>query len=78
MVDAVSGLAGSIGGSIKRSRSPRSSACPTYPGLPTVAETLPGFMAMGWFALMAPPKTPEAIARKASDDLRTDPRAARA
>ena len=28
-------------------------------------------MAMGWFALMAPPGTPEPIARKVSDDLRT-------
>jgi tripartite-type tricarboxylate transporter receptor subunit TctC len=41
------------------------------PDLPAVAETLPGFLAMGWFALMAPPGTPEAIARKVSADLRT-------
>jgi tripartite-type tricarboxylate transporter receptor subunit TctC len=41
------------------------------PDLPAVAETLPGFLAMGWFALMAPPRTPEAIARKVSADLRT-------
>ena len=36
-----------------------------------MAETLPGFLAMGWFALMAPPGTPEPIARKVSADLRT-------
>lgn len=41
------------------------------PDLPAVAETLPGFLAMGWFALMAPPGTPEPIARKVSADLRT-------
>jgi tripartite-type tricarboxylate transporter receptor subunit TctC len=43
---------------------------PNFPDLPTAAETLPGFVASGWLALMAPPKTPEAIARKVSDDLR--------
>jgi tripartite-type tricarboxylate transporter receptor subunit TctC len=43
----------------------------TAPDLPAVAETLPGFLAMGWFALMAPPGTPEPIARKVSADLRT-------
>jgi tripartite-type tricarboxylate transporter receptor subunit TctC len=44
---------------------------PTLPELATAAETLPGFVAMGWFALIAPPGTPQAIARKISDDLRT-------
>ncbi len=39
--------------------------------LPAAAETIPGFEAMGWMALMAPPGTPQAIARKISDDLRT-------
>ena len=72
MVDAASGLAGAIsGGSVKALAVASEQRLPTHPGLPTVAETLPGFMAMGWFALMAPPKTPEAIARKVSDDLRT-------
>jgi len=72
IVDAASGLAGSIsGGSIKALAVASEQRLPTQPGLPTVAETLPGFMAMGWFALMAPPKTPDAIARKVSDDLRT-------
>jgi tripartite-type tricarboxylate transporter receptor subunit TctC len=71
IVDAASGLAGSIsGGSIKALAVASEQRLPTHPGLPTVAETLPGFMAMGWFALMAPPKTPEATARKVSDDLR--------
>ena len=40
------------------------------PDVPTVAETLPGFAASGWFALVAPPGTPAAIVRKVSDDLR--------
>ena len=54
-----------------RSRSRPRSAWKTAPDLPAVAETLPGFLAMGWFALMAPPGTPELIARKVSADLRT-------
>jgi len=41
------------------------------PNLPTVAETLPGFAASGWFALVAPPGTPESIVRKISEDLQT-------
>src|SRR5262249_56271833 len=43
---------------------------PDFPNLPTVAETLPGFQAMGWQGLVAPVSTPEAIVRKASEDLR--------
>jgi tripartite-type tricarboxylate transporter receptor subunit TctC len=43
---------------------------PTVPDLPTAAETIPGFVAMGWFALVAPPGTPQAITRKISEDLR--------
>lgn len=31
------------------------------PGTPTLSETLPGFVAMGWLAMAAPPKTPAAI-----------------
>lgn len=41
-----------------------------FPQIPTVAETLAGFESLGWMALMAPPKTPEPIARRISDDLR--------
>jgi tripartite-type tricarboxylate transporter receptor subunit TctC len=43
---------------------------PKYPDLPTVAETVPGFEAVGWLALMAPPGTPQPVAQKISDDLR--------
>ena len=43
---------------------------PTLPELPTAAETIPSFVANGWFALAAPPATPPAMARKINDDLR--------
>jgi tripartite-type tricarboxylate transporter receptor subunit TctC len=39
--------------------------------VPTVAETLPGFAASGWFVLVAPPGTPVVVAKRVSDDLRT-------
>ena len=36
------------------------------PDTPTLAETLPGFEAVAWFGIVAPPKTPRAIAEKIS------------
>jgi len=42
-----------------------------FPDLPTAAETLPGFNARGWLALVAPVGTPDAIVQKLSEDLRT-------
>ena len=42
-----------------------------FPQIPAVDETIPGYEAMGWMALMAPPGTPQAIAQKISDDVRT-------
>ena len=42
---------------------------PNLPDLPTIAETLPGFQAMGWFALVAPSGTPEAILNQINRDL---------
>ena len=41
-----------------------------FKDLPTVAETLPGFVAGGWNVLLAPVGTPDAIIQKASVDLR--------
>ena len=38
--------------------------------MPTVAETLPGFVAGGWNVLLAPVGTPGAIVQKVSVDLR--------
>jgi tripartite-type tricarboxylate transporter receptor subunit TctC len=36
------------------------------PDVPTIADTLPGFASVTWFALVAPPKTPAAIVDKIS------------
>jgi tripartite-type tricarboxylate transporter receptor subunit TctC len=37
---------------------------PSLPDVPTIAETLPGFVAVTWFALVAPAQTPAAIVDK--------------
>jgi len=42
----------------------------TLPDLPTVAESgLPGYVAVGWFGLLAPAATPRATVAKASADV---------
>lgn len=41
----------------------------TLPEVPTVAETLPGFESAAWYAIVAPPGTPEAIAEKINRDV---------
>ena len=44
---------------------------PNFPNVPTVAETLPGFLATGWSVLMALTGTSPEIVRKISTDMRT-------
>jgi tripartite-type tricarboxylate transporter receptor subunit TctC len=71
-VDSLPGLKGSIeGGSLKLLAVCSPQRLPNFPDAPAAAEILPGFSAVGWYALMAAPGTPEPIARKVSDDLRT-------
>jgi tripartite-type tricarboxylate transporter receptor subunit TctC len=42
---------------------------PLLPDVPAIAETLPGFEAAAWFAIVAPPKTPQAIVDKINADV---------
>jgi tripartite-type tricarboxylate transporter receptor subunit TctC len=42
----------------------------SFPDLPTAAETVPGLIAVGWVALVAPKGTPEAIVQQLEGDLR--------
>jgi tripartite-type tricarboxylate transporter receptor subunit TctC len=40
------------------------------PDIPTIAETgLPGFRAVTWYAMVAPPDTPAAVADKINHDV---------
>src|SRR5215467_5511705 len=71
IVESIGPLAGAIAsGSVKVLAAASPQRLPNFPDLPTVAETVPGFAAMGWFALMAPTGTPEPIVRKVNQDLR--------
>jgi tripartite-type tricarboxylate transporter receptor subunit TctC len=70
LFEAYSGIAGAMKAGNLR---PLAVAAPTraaeFPDLPTVAETLPGFEAGGWLALLAPPGTPDAIVATANAAL---------
>jgi tripartite-type tricarboxylate transporter receptor subunit TctC len=46
-----------------------SSRLPAMPHVPTIAETLPGFEAVAWYAIVAPPKTPRTIVDKINADV---------
>jgi tripartite-type tricarboxylate transporter receptor subunit TctC len=74
-IESMAALSGPIqGGSLKALAVASSSRLPDFPDLPTVAEAIPGvgiFEARGWFALMAPARTPDAIVQKVNRDLRT-------
>jgi tripartite-type tricarboxylate transporter receptor subunit TctC len=70
IIEAYSGLAGGLqSGSIKGIAVTSYERLAEFNDLATVAETLPGFIAGGWNALLAPVGTPEAIVDKVSADL---------
>jgi len=72
VIEAFSGIAGAIeAGTIKPLAVASPQRMPDFPDLPTVAETLPGFGASGWQAMVAPVGTPVPIVQKVSEDLRT-------
>jgi tripartite-type tricarboxylate transporter receptor subunit TctC len=41
----------------------------SLPDVPTIAETLPGFESAAWFAIVASPKTPQAVVDKINADV---------
>lgn len=72
IVESTAGLLGSItGGTIKLVAVGSEKRMPQFPDVPTAAETLPGFRATGWFALMARRGTPDEVVQKISGELRT-------
>ncbi len=42
---------------------------PAMPDVPAIAETLPGFQAVAWYGIVAPPGTPKAIVDKINADV---------
>jgi tripartite-type tricarboxylate transporter receptor subunit TctC len=41
----------------------------SLPGVPVVKDTVPGFVVVTWFALVAPPKVPQPIINKLHADI---------
>jgi tripartite-type tricarboxylate transporter receptor subunit TctC len=41
----------------------------SLPGVPVVKDTVPGFVVVTWFALVAPPKVPQPIVNKLNADI---------
>jgi tripartite-type tricarboxylate transporter receptor subunit TctC len=70
MIESVSALAGAVqDGSIKLLGVTSLSRLRSFPDVPTVAETIPGFAVSAWFALLAPAGTPDTIIRRVASDL---------
>jgi tripartite-type tricarboxylate transporter receptor subunit TctC len=74
-LDVIVEGAGALGGAIKGAQVrplavTSTQRDPTQPEVPSVAETIPGFAAVGFFAALAHGKTPDPVARKLSDDFR--------
>jgi tripartite-type tricarboxylate transporter receptor subunit TctC len=71
VIEGYSGLKGAYdSGQLKALAIASEKRIPGLPDLPTVTETIPGFVAAGWQAVVAPIGTPEAVTRKVSGDLR--------
>ena len=72
IIESLPSLQGLVaGGQLKLLAFASDKRLPDFPDVPTVAETLPGFQAMGWFALVAPVRTDQAIMSKLARDLAT-------
>ncbi len=72
IIEGPSALAGALEArSIQALAVTSTTRLPNFPGLPTVAETIPGFSVVAWFALLARAGTPEPILRKLSHDLQS-------
>jgi tripartite-type tricarboxylate transporter receptor subunit TctC len=70
IVEGLGTLLGSIqNGSLKPLAVSSLKRLEKFPNIPTLAETLPGFQATGWFALVAPRGTPDAIVQQVNRDL---------
>jgi tripartite-type tricarboxylate transporter receptor subunit TctC len=70
--DSLPALFGALdAGTVKALAVAAATRLPILPDVPTVSETLPGFLALSWFPLLAPTGTSDQIVRKVSADLRT-------
>ena len=71
VIEGVAALGGAIKGGVLRPLAVTSTQRdPTLPEVPAVAETIPGFSAIGFYVVLAHGKTPEPLAAKLSEDFR--------
>jgi tripartite-type tricarboxylate transporter receptor subunit TctC len=71
VVEGVAALGGAIkGGQLRPLGVSSTRRDPTLPDVPAIAETIPGFSAIGFYVVLAHAKTPEPLAAKLSDDFR--------
>lgn len=65
------GAAGRLvqGGTIRALGLATEKPLPQFPGVPTIKDTVPGFVVVTWFALVAPPKVPQPIVDKLHADI---------
>src|SRR5262245_45155126 len=71
IVETMPGLSGAVAsGTVKPLAFAAARRLPEFPDLPTVSETIAGFEASGWFALMAPGGVSDEILQKLNRDLR--------
>jgi tripartite-type tricarboxylate transporter receptor subunit TctC len=70
IVEGYSGIVGAVkAGQVKLLATGAAERLPEFPDLPTVAETLPGFLGVGWQVVVAPLGTPAPIVAKVSADM---------
>jgi tripartite-type tricarboxylate transporter receptor subunit TctC len=70
IVEGYSGIVGAVkAGQVKLLAVGSAERLPEFSDLPTVAETLPGFLGVGWQVVVAPVGTPAPIIAKVSADL---------
>jgi tripartite-type tricarboxylate transporter receptor subunit TctC len=71
VIEGRAGLRGALdSGDLKALATMSSEPHPMLPDVPTAAATVPGLLAIGWQALVAPKGTPAAIVQQLGDDLR--------
>lgn len=71
VTDSVPGIRNAIrSGAVKALAFTGNKRLESFPDLPLASETLPGFYVRGWFALLAPVKTPPEIVSQIRADLR--------
>ena len=67
IIEGPSALSGALqGGAVRALAVTSTTRLPNFPDVPTVAETIPDFRVVAWFALMARAGTPPAIIHKVS------------